>query len=253
MFWTRLADISCFATWRVFSGRSGHAPWHQLTLVSYIKFRSFDLILTFIVKALTYREWLTEEVDKGIIRCLTNEGWGDPIHFLARRAQIDSLIPNTDDDTMAIKHGKLSAFKVLATDHGISGLIDWDWAQVVPLPATVQQPDFIADIPGYINEGVEEGMNFEEDRNFLEREVRKLAARSTMPGARRIAELLETSYQRQFLEMSLRNRKINAEWALKANEFSETKVALAQLQAFLISNPFCRGKAAAEQLLNELQ
>ena len=77
-------------------------------------------------------------------------------------------------------------------------------------------------------------MTFEKDRRFLERETRKLAGESTVPGAERIPGLLETSYRRRFLKLSLRN-KVNVEWACAADETSKD-VSLEQLQGFIAAN-----------------
>lgn len=61
------------------------------------------------------------EVDKGIRRSLTNTGWGDPIHFLSRRAKIDSIVPVSDDTALAIRHAYLNAWDIIVNDNGISG------------------------------------------------------------------------------------------------------------------------------------
>lgn len=73
----------------------------------------------------TYRSWLLHEVDLGIRRSIENPGWGDPLHFLLRRAKVDSLLPSVacscGDDSLcclAIRHGDLNPLNVLVDDEG---------------------------------------------------------------------------------------------------------------------------------------
>lgn len=73
----------------------------------------------------TYRSWLLHEVDLGIRRSIENSGWGDPLHFLLRRAKVDSLLPSIacpcGDKSLgclAIRHGDLNPLNVLVDDEG---------------------------------------------------------------------------------------------------------------------------------------
>lgn len=73
----------------------------------------------------TYRSWLFHEVDLGIRRSIENSGWGDPLHFLLRRAKVDLLLPSIaclcGDDSLgclAIRHGDLNPLNVLVDDEG---------------------------------------------------------------------------------------------------------------------------------------
>ena len=70
---------------------------------------------------ITYREWLREEVDRGLWRTLQGTAnWGDPIHYLNRRSKIDELVPDPDDGTLVIRHGDLSALNVIVNEEGLS-------------------------------------------------------------------------------------------------------------------------------------
>ncbi|KAE9377630.1 hypothetical protein N431DRAFT_541317 [Stipitochalara longipes BDJ] len=159
---------------------------------------------------MTYRKLLRNEVDRGLLRALEgNSACGDPIHYLYRRVKIDDLVPYPDDGIAILKHGDLNAWNVVANERGLSGVVDWDTSRFTPAPSAIQHPLFIADIPGWLNDDVPKEMTFEEDRAYLEHVIGKLDASSENPG--RIEHLLRTSFERQFLEMSLRNRKINDE------------------------------------------
>ncbi|WEW59312.1 hypothetical protein PRK78_004781 [Emydomyces testavorans] len=190
---------------------------------------------------ITYRDYLRKEVDRGLLRTLKGTAtWGDPIHYLYRRMEIDGLVPSRDDGATAIKHGDLNAWNVIDCFSPLvlinDSVVDWDNSRLAPLPSAIQHPLFIADIPGWRNDGVSEGMTFEEDREYLENAVGKLDASSQNPG--RIAHLLRTSFERQFLEMSLHNRRINDEYIQQ--RFDNTKfdrdAALQQLEDFLSNN-----------------
>lgn len=85
-------------------------------------------------------------------------------------------------------------------------------------------------------------MIFEEDRAYLEHAIGKLDVSSEYPG--RIKYLLRTSFERQFLEMSLRNRKINNEYVqriFKDDITLDKNAALEQLEDFLSVNESMRG------------
>lgn len=104
---------------------------------------------------------------------------------------------------------------------------------MVPAPSAIQHPLFIADIPGWHNDDVPKHMTFEEDRAYLENAIGKLDAGSQTFG--RIEHLLRTSFERQFFELSLHNRRINDEYVQQ--RFKDTKsnryAALKQLEDFL--------------------
>lgn len=110
--------------------------------------------------------------------------------------------------------------------------MDWDTACLVPMPAAVQHPLFIANIPGWQND-VPEDMTFEEDRAYLENVIRKLDLGSQISG--RLEHLLRTSFERQFFELSLHNRRINSEYIRQ--RFKDTRsnrdAAIKQLEDFL--------------------
>ncbi|KAI0098289.1 kinase-like domain-containing protein [Nemania sp. FL0031] len=202
----------------------------------------------------TYRTWLVEEVDKGLRRSLGDSGWGDPIHFLHRRTMIRHIVPDHGNTMTALKHGDLNAWNVLVDETGFTGVIDWDTAQLVPLAAAVQHPLFIADIPGWQNDDVPPEMIFDDDRAELERIIDRLAMSSPAPAAKEIPNLLRTSRERQFFEMSLRNKRINAEYTrVKLVSSPINKVlALQSLGKFIRSNPDLQSDAGVLQLQTRL-
>ncbi len=179
---------------------------------------------------------------------------------------IDDLVPTGDDGATAIKHGDLNAWNVIVNDRGLSGcvrnllsqitlalltiysIVDWDTACVCPAPSAVQHPLFIANVPGWLND-VPEGMTFEEDRTYLENAIGKLGS-----GADRIQNLLQTSFERQFMELSLHNRRINDEYinhGLKGRKLDQQK-ALEELNDFLQRNKGMSGVVSVLELQKRL-
>lgn len=105
----------------------------------------------------------------------------------------------------------------------------------MPAPTAVQHPLFIADIPGFRNDDVPEDMTFEEDRAILENEIKNLAAKSSLPAAQLIPALLESSFERQFFELSLRNKRINEQYVQRrlVNFAIDSSSLADQLEEFL--------------------
>ncbi|KAM3422718.1 hypothetical protein BST61_g203 [Cercospora zeina] len=183
----------------------------------------------------TYRDWLLEE--------------GDPVHFLRRRAAIDELLPHHGIGGMAIKHGDMNALNVLVNHDGLTGVIDWDTASFVPTPAAVHYPLFVANIPGFCNDTVPEDMNFADDRMYLVSAIRKLSR-----GAGRLADLLASSWERQFFELSLRNKRINEEYIrLRFDGVEYDEKALGdQLDGFVSANKEAGNSPAFIKLRRQL-
>lgn len=70
----------------------------------------------------TYIEWLLYEVDRGLRRTLQgSSSWGDPVHYLYQRTEVDDLVPSPDDGTIVVKHGDLNAWNVIVNEEGLSG------------------------------------------------------------------------------------------------------------------------------------
>ncbi|CAG9990153.1 unnamed protein product [Clonostachys byssicola] len=134
----------------------------------------------------------------------------------------------------AIKHGDFSAWNVLMDDKGISGVIDWDTAQFVPMPAAIHHPLFIADIPGW-QKAVPENMKFAKDRKYLQNAIAKIAGNSNHPDAQNISRLLSNCFERQFFELSLRSKLTNEHYIETRIKGSmvEKVVLQKQLGAFL--------------------
>lgn len=211
-----------------------------------------------------YRDWLIREVDKAIYRSATTSGWGDVAHFIRRRTAIDRLVPDQTSLELTIKHGDLNALNVLVNERGLTGLvhlilrleapeltlhrvIDWDTACVVPAASAIQHPLFIANIPGINNDNIPEASDLSEDRAYLENSIRRLS----FGNGSSVADLLADSFERQFFELSLRNKKVNIEYVKLRGE---TKTLSArnlhdELQKAFLENPDWADVPALTKLL----
>lgn len=110
----------------------------------------------------------------------------------------------------------------------------------------------MADIPGWRNDDVPEGMTFEQDRAYLEDVVGRLDASSESPG--KVEKLLRTSFERQFFELSLHNQRINEQYVSKRFDhagWSRTE-ALDQLDEFLSSHESMKALPAVVDLRETL-
>jgi hypothetical protein len=109
-------------------------------------------------------------------------------------------------------------------------IIDWDTVSVVPSPAAIQHPLFMADIPGFRHDNVPQSMNFADDRSYLVN-----AIRVQFPESANMANLLASSCERQFFELSLRNKRINREYIRCRPEEPEISMSTAsrELREFI--------------------
>ena len=156
-----------------------------------------------------------------------------------------------------IKYGNLNTWNIIVNNKGLSGyatitpinialltiqsIINQDTSRLSPVPSAIQYPLFIIDIPGQLNDNVPKGIIFKEDYVYLESMIRKLDINSKYPS--QIKYLLRTSFERQFIELSLHNRKINEEYIkkrLRVTKPNKEKV-LEQLEDFLKRNNDLRG------------
>ncbi|KAJ6126082.1 hypothetical protein N7471_010575 [Penicillium samsonianum] len=123
-----------------------------------------------------YSVWLTKSLDRGLRRTLNGTArWGNAIDYLIMRSMIPNYAAEFDKYTgIGFTHGDLNAHNIMKSDDfHLTGVIDWDWMSVAPLPAIIHHPWFIADIPGWNNDGVAEGESFTEDRLYLEDSIKK--------------------------------------------------------------------------------
>lgn len=116
-------------------------------------------------------------------------------------------------------------------------MIDWDTAKFVPAAAAIQHPLFIADIPGWLND-TPEAMTFENDRKYLEDAICALCMETGNPDIRHIPMLLSSCFERQFLELSLRNKAINVKYIdQRYASFKQNRTLIAkQLEEFIAAH-----------------
>ncbi|KAJ5567163.1 hypothetical protein N7535_006469 [Penicillium sp. DV-2018c] len=157
-----------------------------------------------------YSAWLTQSLDRGLRRTLTGTArWGDATDYLIMRSMIPEYAAEFDKYIgVGFAHGDLNAFNVMINDDfNLTGVIDWDWMYVAPLPAVIHHPWFIADIPGWNNVGVANAESFEEDRAYLENAVKKREISRHLPLT--VSTLLRDSGKRLFFQSAFHVRGIH--------------------------------------------
>jgi hypothetical protein len=110
----------------------------------------------------------------------------------------------------------------------LTRVIDWDFVQVTPLMTAVQHPLFIADIPGWHNDGVKEGETFEDDRRYLVEVMAREEQRRKMDSSR--SHMLKDSSGRQFFEASLHNREISRKYIERYIQRTDKALLTAQME-----------------------
>ncbi|OAA80303.1 Protein kinase-like domain protein [Akanthomyces lecanii RCEF 1005] len=122
----------------------------------------------------SYAAWLTKSLDRGLRRTFNKTArWGNAVDYLIMRSMIPDYASKFDKYTeFGFSHGDMNAYNILrAENFELTGVIDWDWAFVAPPPAVVHHPWFLADVPGWNNDGVSSHDRFTQDRAYLENKI----------------------------------------------------------------------------------
>ena len=107
-------------------------------------------------------------------------------------------------------------------------VIDWDWMSLAPLPAIIHHPWFIADIPGWNNDGVMEGETFAEDRLFLENVIKAKELSQNLPP--KVSTLLCDSGRRLFFQSAFHFRGIHESFVKMHCPLTKENIRAAKLQ-----------------------
>lgn len=118
-----------------------------------------------------------------------------------------------------------------------ASLLDWDWSFEAPMPAVVEFPWFLADIPGWHNDGTIAGDDFEKDRRFLVQAIQdkeKLASADNI-----LSDLLLGARERQQFQSAVNYRDVHLEYIKSDKLFQEAKLKDLgpTLEAFVVKHP----------------
>lgn len=103
-----------------------------------------------------------------------------------------------------------------------------------PLPAIIHHPWFIADIPGWNNDGVTEKASFAEDRLFLENAIKKKELSQHLPA--KVSTLLRDSGQRFFFQSAFHFKGIHEKFVKMHCAWTEENIQAAKLQLDTVLN-----------------
>ncbi|CAG8887489.1 unnamed protein product, partial [Penicillium egyptiacum] len=179
----------------------------------------------------SYSVWLTESLDRGLRRTLTGTArWGNAVDYLIMRSMIPDYAAEFDSySDFGFTHGDLNAHNIMKSDDfHLTGIIDWDWMFVAPLPAIIHHPWFIADIPGWKNDAVAEGENFTQDRLYLENLIRVKESSQHLPPT--ISALLCDSGKRLFFQSAFHYKEIHERFVKAHCPHTEGNIRAAKLQ-----------------------
>ncbi|KAE8344151.1 hypothetical protein BDV24DRAFT_160699 [Aspergillus arachidicola] len=170
-----------------------------------------------------YSAWLSESLDRGLRRTLTGTArWGDAIDYLIMRSMIPEYAGDYDKYTdVGFAHGDPNAYNFMKDDDfHLTGVVDWDWISVAPLPAVIHHPWFIADIPGWSNDSVAEGESFGEDRSYLAKAIKNKEISRRLPVT--VSTLLQHSGRRLFFQSAFHFKGIHEKLRYTAREQRRT-------------------------------
>ncbi|KGQ06864.1 hypothetical protein BBAD15_g7832 [Beauveria bassiana D1-5] len=182
-----------------------------------------------------YSTWLTDSLDRGLRRTLAGTAkWGDAINYLIMRSMISKYAEQFDSYSgIGFAHGDLNAYNIMKSDDfhltgWVESVVDWDWMYLAPLPVIIHHPWFIADIPGWKNDGVGDGDNFAEDRLFLENAIKSRELSQQLPPV--VSTLLTGSEKRLFFQSAFHFKDIHENFVRLHCPRTEENIKAAKFQ-----------------------
>lgn len=121
------------------------------------------------------------------------------------------------------------------------------------MPAVVQFPWFVADIPGWNNDGVQVGETFERDRDYL---VSMVEERERRRGSSSIiSTILQSARTRQYFQAALHTKGVHLQYVKEHcyRTSANLDAALCELEKFVVANPEFEGSPGIEETMRSLQ
>lgn len=191
--------------------------------------------------AVTATTWLTEAVDQGLRRSLLQDKADDVINYLIQRSKIHRhIVVEHDDKPWVVIHGDLHSGNIIADkDYRITGIIDWDSAFAVPLQKAATFPKLLENVPGGVPASVPLSHAYpdlSEEKKYFLQAFSELEYAKT--GSDKITNLIQTSSERNFFELSLHRPGVRKEYVRRyCQRTQENKAtALEQVDCFLAKN-----------------
>lgn len=121
---------------------------------------------------------------------------------------------------------------------------------VAPLPAVVHHPWFLADVPGWNNDGVAPGDEFSDDRRYLEDIIAKKEALHQMSST--VSDLLRSSGGRIFFQSAFHFKSIHERFVQKHCRRTEANVKSAKAQLDVVIRLYPNLTQAAQEVQERL-
>lgn len=118
---------------------------------------------------------------------------------------------------------------------------------MAPLPAIIHHPWFIADIPGWNNDGVAEGESFATNRLYLENSIKEKEISQGLPLT--VSTLLSNSGKRLFFQSAFHFKGIHEEFVKMhcARTEKNIRAARSELDTVLRLRPELGGEEGVRQ------
>ena len=191
--------------------------------------------------------WLTESVDRALLRNLRGGDLTMVIDYLIQRSVIPQfVVQRYDNAPWVLMHCDLhSGNLIVDEDLKLKGIIDWDVTFAMPLQKAASWPKLLQYIPGAVPPGNDDRfMSHPEDKKLFLRLVEDKEVRRR--GTSIVSKLMESSYERTFFEMSLHMKTVHYEWIKRyPHTSSRLKDALHQLDEIIAKYPELRCDEAA--------
>ncbi|KAE8306820.1 hypothetical protein BDV41DRAFT_582972 [Aspergillus transmontanensis] len=200
--------------------------------------------------------WLTESVDRGIRRTLHRHDYSTAINYLIQRSMIPQyVVPEHEHSPWVFVHVDLHNDNIIIDEeYNIKGIIDWDCNFAVPLQKAATFPKLLENVPGGAPPGLPAThayLDFAADKRYFlsilaEKEMKRTNGTS-------ITQLMETSSERNFFEMSHHRVPVHREFVSRFCSRARENVgaALKEVERFLDINPMF--KASDEAIVRTVQ
>jgi aminoglycoside phosphotransferase (APT) family kinase protein len=157
--------------------------------------------------------WLRDSIDRALQRNFQATDVETIISYLIKRSMIpDMVVWEYNAAPWVLNHIDLHGGNIIVDEQFIiKGIIDWDFTVAAPLQKAATWPKLLQYTPGAVPYGhSDQFMSHPADQEiFLQLLRQKERIRN---GSETVANLVETSYERNFFELSLQMKSVHNEW-----------------------------------------
>ena len=185
-------------------------------------------------------QWLTESVDRALLRNLKSGGDSDVvIEYLIQRGMVGQFVlEEYNNAPWVLMHCDLHGGNLIVdNDLKLKGIVDWDFTFAMPLQKAASWPKFLQFTPGAVPPGQDDKfMSHPADKEIFLRMLREKEI--IRRGSSIVAQLMESSYERNFFENSLHMKTVHREWVkCHPHTIAMLRTAIFQLDELIAKHP----------------